>query len=137
MNLLQKILDNRDNLKEDKWFYPQKLLDEFGIYESIDMDNFRLYKKWFESWTCTDTEVGIAVYFLDGEIVCISWQPFRKASEEFWFVSEESGKKLYDYLWSLTEKDEKSFRLVDNLPDLEQISFGIDYKKFEFSAQKK
>lgn len=136
MNLLQKILDNKDNLKEDEWFYPESLLEEFQIYESIDMDNFRLSKKWFESWTCTDTEVGIAVYFLDDELVCISWKPYRKAYEEFWFVSEELGKKLCDYLWSLTGKDEKNFRLVDKLPDLEEVASRIEYKEFEFSAKK-
>lgn len=134
MDLLQKILNNKENLKEDKWFYPQGLLDEFEIYECINISNFKLSKKWFESWTCTDTEVGIATYFLDNELVCISWQPYRKSTEEFWFVSEELGKKLYDYLWSLTEKDDKTFRLVDNLPDLEEYSSKIEYKKFEFSV---
>lgn len=134
MELLQKILDNKDNLKEDKWFYPETLLEEFGIYESINADN-RLTKKWFESWICTDTEVGIAVYFLDDELVCVSWKPYRKSDEEFWFVSEDLGKKLYDYLWSLTGKDEKTFRLVDELPDLEIESSHIDYKKFEFSEK--
>ena len=136
MNLLQKILDNKDNLEEDKWFYPQDLLDNFQIYESISTDD-RLTKKWFERWTCTDTQVGIAVYFLDDEIVCISFQPYRKSDEEFWFVSEESGKKVREYLWSLTSKDEVGFNLIDNMPDLEQHSSEIDFKKFEFSAQNK
>ena len=136
MELLQKILDNKENLKEDEWFYPQSLLEEFEIYESIANNHERLTKKWFESWICTDRPVGIAVYFLDGEIVCISWQPYRKSDEEFWFTSEKLGKKLYDYLWSLTEKNEKIFRLVDTIPDLEQTSHKIYCKEFEFSAQK-
>jgi len=133
MNLVQKILENKDKLKEDKWFYPESLLGEFSIYESIETP-IRLSKKWFESWTCTDTEVGIAVYFLDDELVCISWKPYRKSAEEFWFCSEKLGKKLYDYLWSLTGRYEKTFRLVDKLPDLEEYSSKIEYKKFEFSA---
>lgn len=135
MELLQKILENKENLKQDKWFYPQELFEEFEIYESISVDD-RLTKKWFESWFCTDTEVGIAVYFLDDEIVCISWQPYRKSDEEFWFVSEELGKKLQDYLWSLVGKEEKKLRLLDEIPDLELLTFAIDCKKFEFSAQK-
>ena len=87
MNLLQTILDNKYYLKEDKWFYPQSLLEEFGIDESIDMDNFRLSKKWFESWVCTDTTVGIAVYF---------------------FLTA----KLFVYLGNLIEKQMKNFGLL-------------------------
>ena len=135
MNLLQTILDNKYYLKEDKWFYPESFLEEFGIDESIDMDNFRLSKKWFESWVCTDTTVGIAVYFLDGEIVCVSWKPYRKADEEFWFASEELGKKLYNYLWSLTSRETLKFRLINELPSLEQMSSEISFKEREFSAK--
>jgi hypothetical protein len=135
MELLQKILDNKDNLKEDRWFYPESLLEEFEIYDHISTDG-RLTKKWFESWTCTDTTVGIAVYFLDGELICVSWKPYRKSDEEFWFISEELGKKLYDYFLSLIGEDKKSLRLIETLPNLEEISSKIDYKKFEFSAKK-
>ena len=134
MELLQKILENKENLKQDKWFYPQELLEEFEIYESISVDD-RLTKKWFESWICTDTEVGIAVYFLDNELICVSWQPYRKSDEEFWFISEELGKKLYDYFLSLKGEDKKLFNLIETLPNLEEISSRIDYKKFEFSAK--
>lgn len=135
MSLLQTILENKDNLKEDYWFYPGTLLEEFEIYEYLGLADKRLQKKWFEQWTCTDTQVGIAVYFLDDEIICISWQPYRKSDEEFWFVSEELGNKLYKYLLSLIEKDKKEFRLVDKLPNLEGLSSEIEYKKFEFYAK--
>jgi hypothetical protein len=137
MTLLKTILENKDNLKEDKWFYPETLLSEFEIYDYLEMDNdTRLQKKWFESWICTDTEVGIAVYFLDGEIVCISWQPYRKSDEEFWFVSEELGNKLHDYFLSLIKEERNKFRLLDNLPDLEKEASKIEYGNFIFSAKK-
>lgn len=134
MDLLEKILNNKNNLKEETWFYPQELSQHFQIYDNIPIDN-RLTKKWFESWICTDTQVGIAVYFLDDELVCISWQPYRKSDEEFWFISEKLAKKVYDYLLNLSKK-EQLFTLIDKLPNLEEFSKKIDYKKFEFSAEK-
>jgi len=112
MELLKRILENKDNLKEERWFHPTELLSEFEIYDFLEIDN-RLTKKYYESWICTDTQVGIAVYFLDGEVVCISWQPYRKSTEEFWFVSEELGQKLHDYFLSLLKIEQRRFRLIN------------------------
>jgi len=135
MDLLELILQNKESLKDDKWFDAQPLFEEFNIYDYLSIDN-RLTKKWFESWTCTDTEVGIAVYFLDEELICISWQPYRKSDEEFYFVSEEMSSKLHKYFLSFMEEDIKKLNFISNLPDLLEQSSQIDYKKFEFSAIK-
>jgi hypothetical protein len=132
-NLLELIVENKDNLKCDKWFDAQPLFEEFGIYEYLPI-NDRLTKKWFESWLCTDTEVGIAVYFLDGEIACVSWQPYRKSDEEFYFVSEEASRELHKYFLSFME-DKVELKFITELPDLVQMSSEIDYKRFEFSAK--
>ena len=127
MDLLELILQNKESLKDDKWFDAQPLFEEFDIDDYLSIDS-RLVRKWFESWTCTDTQVGIAVYFLDEELICISWQPYRKSDEEFYFVSEEMSSKLHKYF--LTKK----LNFISNLPDLLEQSSKIDYKKFEFSA---
>ncbi len=137
MTLLQTILENKENLKEEKWFYPEDLLSEYQIYEYLEVnDDKRLQKKWFKSWICTDTEVGISVYFLDGEVVCVSWQPYRKSDEEFWFISEELGNKLHDYFLSLIEKDKTQFRLLDSIPNLEEKCLQIECGNHIFSAKK-
>jgi hypothetical protein len=133
MDLLELILQNKESLKDDKWFNTQPLFEEFGIYDDLPIDS-RLVKKWFESWICTDTGVGIAVYFLDEELICISWQPYRKSDEEFYFVSEEMSSKLHKYFLSFMEDDTKKLNFISNLPDLLEQSSKIDYKKFEFSA---
>ncbi len=60
MEILQTIIDNINHLKDDKWFYPEDLLSEFEIYDYIEVnEESRLKKKWFKSWICTDTEVGM------------------------------------------------------------------------------
>jgi hypothetical protein len=135
MNLLKLILENKNNLKSDEWFDVTSICEEFNIFEYLSTDD-RLTKKWFESWTCTDTQVGIAVYFLDRELICISWLPFRKSDEEFYFVSEEMSDKLHKYLLSFMEENTKKLNFISDLPDLLSQSSQIDFKKFEFSAIK-
>jgi len=137
MNLLQTILENKENLKNEGWFYPEDLLNQFEIYEYLEVnDDKRMYKKWFKSWICTDTEVGIAVYLLDDEVMCISYQPYRKSDENFWFVSEESVGKLHDYFLSLIRKERPKFKLIEDIPEIDKRAKEIEYGNFIFSAIK-
>jgi hypothetical protein len=132
-DFIDKILENKEKLKNDLWFGAEPIFEEFEIYDYLPIDD-RLSKKWAEQWTCTDTKVGIAVYFLDDEMVCVSWQPYRKSDEEFFFVSEEMSSKLNKYFLSFMLESKKELNFISDMPDLLEKSSKIEYKKFEFNA---
>ncbi len=61
----------------------------------------RLKKYWVSHWLCTDTNVGLVVYVLDGEPVAISAHSARKNEEEIEFLSEEMAVKTRGFILSL------------------------------------
>ena len=118
----------------DGHFYPQEILEEFEIFDCINYDakKGRLKKTMFYSWICTDTEVGIAVYYLDDLPVCVSFQPYRKSKEVFYWLGKEEVKNTEQYLRSLVKPiDEVSINLFTEDIDFKEITDKINYKKFE------
>lgn len=108
------------NERTKSWVDLEKLssvlnLSVYGWYEEVEQ---RMQKIWLKSWMCTDTEVGAAAYFLDGKLVCISWQPARKSYEEFEFISKESAKSVVDFILSLEDNTDgvKIADLNEELP---------------------
>lgn len=109
---------------------------EFGIYQWLEQpkDNERLTYCYYHSWICTDTWVGIRVWYFDGKPVCISHKPFRKSHEAFGWLSKYDFDTVRSYAFSLVG-DEYPLRL--SIMDDETISTivrdfsAIDYKKFE------
>lgn len=55
-------------------------------------------------WLCTDTHVGMNVYFMDDEPVAISSQTARKNDTDMYFVSSEAAQKVKDFILSLVEE---------------------------------
>ena len=66
----------------------------------------RMLKHWVQSWVCTDTRVGVAVYCLDGEVAAVSNQPARKSDEVLTFVSAEMAMRITQLLIELREKQQ-------------------------------
>ena len=66
----------------------------------------RCRKCWIQSWICTDTRVGLAVYCLDGKPVAISAQRARKCTEEIEFVSKAAGKRVRDFILQFVPEEE-------------------------------
>lgn len=75
----------------------------------------RMQGYWAIKWYCTDTWVGVVLYFLDGEPLGITTQKGRKCDTEIEFVSKEMALKLRDLLYELCKKDEPedNFALID------------------------
>lgn len=72
---------------------------------SVGLNDFKYYSEqtrlkafYYQRWLCTDTYVGRKVYFLDDEAVATSWQPARKSSEDISFISEETFKKVQNFV---------------------------------------
>lgn len=79
------------------------LLDMHYIFGACDAFDKRIKKHWLHSWMCTDTFVGLAVYYMDDAPVAVSLQPARKRSESIEFVSVEAASKMREFLRSLTD----------------------------------
>lgn len=74
------------------------------MYVDDNGKNTRLTRHWIECWCCTDTWVGIAAWYLDGELVGIDTQPYRKSDPIVEFVNEESAVKVKTYLETLIDR---------------------------------
>ena len=143
METIDKILKEIDISKmETKYVDFEGMLEsEFSIYEFISQpdNDIKLTYCYYHRWICTDTEVGIRVWYFENVPVCISYQPYRKSDEEFAWLNEESFKKVRDYAYSLKEEDEFHINLIDN-DFLDQVLSGYDeikHKQFEQKYIKK
>jgi hypothetical protein len=135
---IEQLLINIDRTKmERKWVDIYDMCErEFDIYEHIEQpeDNVRLTYCYYHRWICTDTEVGIRVWYLDGVPVCVSWKPYRKSNEEYGWINEESFHNVRKYLESLREKETMQVQNILENDELEHIidAFkGIDHKQHE------
>ena len=103
------------------------------FYGWIDQDRLKSY--WVTNWLCTDTWVGLLMYFLDDEPVGISFQSGRKSDKEFSWFSEECMHKVRDYILSIIPSNDVNCdytSLDDEVGDTYKISFNnqvIDWGK--------
>ena len=51
-----------------------------------------------ETWICTDTQVGMFLWVLDDEPVCIDYRPYRKSFKQFLWLSKEAFDKTKKYM---------------------------------------
>lgn len=107
---------------------PYALQDALGLEnEWVDCD--RIQQKYIASWICTDTRVGLSVYFFDGEPVAVSGQSGRKSREQVEFLSLDAAGRVRNYLESLIPPEN---RIEPSLVNLEE---EIDPGWFEHAAQ--
>ena len=128
MNLKELALRVRKDPKntfDPSWEKLARCLDVEGLYWSEDP---RLKCYWIDVWFCTDTHVGERAYYLDGELVCASIQPFRKYDESFYFVSAEAAKKLKYYLRDLADQlNPIEIKLLDDITDISANDYEGGY----------
>jgi hypothetical protein len=111
---------------------------EFEIYEYLQQDEVRLTYCWYHTWMCTDTYVGIRVWYLDNKPVCISYKPYRKYDENFYWLSSEDFDETHRYAMSLREDGDMKYSLVQDIEtDFTESAKGIEYKQFESFNLKK
>ena len=73
------------------------------------------------TWYCTDTTVGIFAFFLDSELVCLSFQAGRKLDENFYWLSKEAAKSVSDFIETL--KDENTDIWISLLSDFSEETY--------------
>lgn len=129
---IDKILKEIDSTKKEDWVWLGDIgQKEFGIEEfSIDHDkNKRISATPYYTWICTDTRVGIFVYYLDEEPVMISFRPYRKWDNQYYWISKESYEKTKEYMLTLSESDEIGYNLVEGAKKLVEAAEFIEHKQ--------
>lgn len=111
-----KLINIFESLKDKERYEASEhdIAEELGIYHNLECDKCKIEYAYLTSWTCTDTTVGIAAYWLDGEPAFITTQKARKSDKFYYWVSKEMYKKVYAYIESLVE-EEDLFWLIDNM----------------------
>lgn len=132
-----KITEKLDLSKTERTYVDvfQMCQSEFDILEYLEQpkENVRLTYCYTHRWVCTDTEVGIRVWFLDDIAVCLSFQPYRKSDEQFHWRSEKHFVRVKNYLSSLrVEVFDVSILDEDTYEEIKAKAKSIDYKAHEF-----
>lgn len=108
MLTVKEAIEQVDRSKENEETYipfEEMCSDLFNRYVQIDDENeeHQLKYYWLAHHYCTDSWVGIRVYYLNDDPVCVSHQAGRKCSEDFYWVSKEAADKVREYLLSLAK----------------------------------
>lgn len=74
------------------------------MYIDNDESNTHLRQHWIECWQCTDTWVGISVWYMNDVLVAVQSQPYRKSDPEIEFISEDSAAAVKRYLETLIDR---------------------------------
>jgi len=134
-NILE-VLKTIDTSKMERKFvdFHEMCEKQFEIYEFLTQpDNPRLTYCYYHRWICTDTEVGIRVWYLDNKPVCISFKPYRKYDEQFYWISPTTFEEVFRYALSLKMDDSyPGYKCVADMDtDIFDTAEGIQYKQFE------
>lgn len=78
-------------------------------------------------WMCTDTMVGIYAYFLDGEVVAVSYQSERKGTKRIRFTSVEASVKVYRLLRSLSTDWDDIVHMTSAIPNYAPSPRSLHY----------
>lgn len=77
-------------------------------------DNIRLKCYWAANHCCTDTYVGIRLYFLDDQFVALSTQAGRKCDEHIEWKDKSSAMNVLSYIRSIDDPEEiQEFNSMD------------------------
>lgn len=122
MSILKELIQNINQCPDPKGYDWAELSDFSGLCSSVGYLGWDAFEEfatrvkcyWINKWMCTDTMVGTAVYFMDGEPVAVSHQRGRKSNKDVLFVSLEAANKVSAYVYELLIKhNDISIQLVD------------------------
>lgn len=123
---IKDLIENFDKKDEDHSFDMETISEAldytpYALYLSQVEGNERLKCYWAGKHCCTDTWVGVRLYYLDDVFVCMSYQTARKQDEEFLWVNQEAALKVRSYCMEL---DETRIFSVDEIDFEEEIGDG-------------
>jgi hypothetical protein len=120
---VKEILEKVQRPAPDDFSDITPILEELEIHGEW-LQTPRIVYRFISSWLCTDTIVGMRVWWLDDDIIAISSQTARKNSHEFYWISKEKRQTTLTFLQTLlAETKEPGFSLLD--PE-EELGDGFD-----------
>jgi hypothetical protein len=110
---------NLDMTKQYPCYQTEEFWDDLmdnGAYCDADYAVFSEHMKIvnIKNWMCTDTLVGFFAYFFDYELVCISFQPYRKSNMELHWVSKEAANKVKKFMLAIMPERKKDLMMIDD-----------------------
>jgi len=87
-------------------------------YDYDQLEN-RLVAYWLKRRNCTDTWVGVRVYFLDHKLIAVGHQTARKNPNKIEFISQEAAFKVRDFILSMRKHEADEYPVISE-QDLEQ-----------------
>jgi len=135
MNKIEEILETIDISKLDRNIEIDDIgSDEFDIHDWIEQtkNKAKLSYYYYHSWTCTDTKVGIRVWYFCSKPVCISFKLYRKSREKYHWLSENDYQNVGTYLKSLSPNN-SNFNIADEetISKILEMADKVDYKQHE------
>lgn len=111
---IKKIFRDINKSEDNKSYIDMDIIAEqfnvqFDCYGKEYDERLKAY--WAARHICTDTWVGVRVYYFDDEPAALSWQFARKSSEDFQWVSNKIANKVKDWILSLS--DDIDVALID------------------------
>lgn len=103
-----------------------RIAEEFHINCWDYEEQERLKEYFVASWYCTDTLVGMRVYFLDDKPVATSIKPARKSDEKFYWVSNETYMEVFNYVLTFVKHEAPPADLINMDEDMGE-GFNIQF----------
>lgn len=123
--IAQKVRKSAEN-QTDQW----SIHEDFERLFGHGIDQHEKFSKatelkgyWVQQWMCTDTHVGLIVWFLEGEFAFYTYQTSRRSRQDIRFVSREMALRVQ--AWWDSFRDDDWFELItdDVFPSHYDLSF--------------
>src|SRR5574343_104153 len=129
--VIKRLIRTRDNEADPDIDLFAQDLNVYGAPVWSETFNNRVKGWYVNSWLCTDTEVGTAVYFFDDKPVAVGVQTARKSRESLYFLDKASADSMRIFLLELIREEDNQFaQYID--PELEDIP---EFHSYSYSKQ--
>ena len=101
-DIINTVQKEKHNINYPNWddfcqcFYDHYRFDSFDYDHTLFKNHLVGY--YHTSWICTDTRVGLCVWYLNDECVAVSFKPARKAETMIEFTSISSAKNVFSFM---------------------------------------
>jgi hypothetical protein len=124
---LSELLQKLDT--EERPYYGQTDFFEeiFGGYNWVDLASNGFTYRPIKEWNGTDSRVGDNAIYYNGELICITHQPYRKSSVEFKWVSKEVFDRVSAFVCSLAESEEVDYNSYIDFDSEVDTTYRLEY----------
>jgi hypothetical protein len=131
-DLLARLDRSRDN--RNLHFCFTRIAEELELYNTLlpeDMQQCPLSCYTLSQWYCTDSYVGIDVYYFQDECALITQQQSRGCSPDYYWASAEMKAKVFTYIDSLQQVHEADdhasyFDPNEEMGEYHQVSYSSE-----------